>query len=325
VTTATVWERIPLGKTGIQISPIGIGAWSWGDRFFWGYGTDYSSADVQEAFDSGLENGVTWFDTAELYGLGTSERLLGELIHRDLSQFKARSGLERPLIATKFMPFPWRNYEGALFRGLRQSLERLNLPAVDLYQIHFPVPPLPVETWARWLAEIVEAGLARAVGVSNFSSAQMRRSHTVLEGRGIPLASNQVEYSLLNRKIERNGVLDACLELGATPIAYSPLGKGLLSGKYSPENPPPGLRGLRFNPAVLKRIQPLVGLLREIGVAYDKTPSQVALNWAIVKGTAPIPGAKNARQARENAGAMGWRLSPTEVELLDRASSLAQV
>jgi aryl-alcohol dehydrogenase-like predicted oxidoreductase len=151
----------------------------------------------------------------------------------------------------------------------------------------------------------------------------MLRAHEVLAKRGVPLASNQVEYSLLNRKVERNGVLGRCHELGATVIAYSPLAKGALTGKYTPEHPPSGLRRRMFSRERLASIQPLIGLLREIGTAHGgKTPAQVSLNWLLCKAVVPIPGAKNGRQAAENAAALGWRLSAAEVAALDQASQM---
>jgi aryl-alcohol dehydrogenase-like predicted oxidoreductase len=160
------------------------------------------------------------------------------------------------------------------------------------------------------------------VGVSNCSVEQMRRAHAALAKRGVVLASNQVEYSLLHRAPERNRLMQTCREMGVTLIAYSPLRKGLLSGKYTPENRPTGtFRSSLANRDYLARIQPLITLLREIGQAHGgKTPSQVALNWVMCKGALPIPGAKNVRQARENAGALGWQLSESEMTALDAAS-----
>jgi aryl-alcohol dehydrogenase-like predicted oxidoreductase len=208
-------------------------------------------------------------------------------------------------------------------KALERSLQRLGLPRVDLYQVHWPYPPVPIETWVLALADAAREGLIGAIGVSNYNAGQTRRAVAVLGRRGLTLASNQVEYSLLQRNIERNGVLDACWQLGVTVIAYSPLAMGLLAGRYGPANPPPGLRRrmyLRRDPAKLVALQEL---LREIGAARGKTPAQVALNWVICQGALPIPGAKTAHQARENAGALGWRLSPDELAALDRASSAA--
>jgi aryl-alcohol dehydrogenase-like predicted oxidoreductase len=170
------------------------------------------------------------------------------------------------------------------------------------------------------LGDVIEAGLARSVGVSNFDVAQMRRAHAVLAKRGIPLASNQVEYSLMQRAPERSGLTAACRELGVTLIAYSPIGKGMLSGKYSAQNPPPGPRALRYPPNRLAALQPTVERLQELARAYERTPSQIALNWLLCKGSVPIPGVKNARQVRDNAGALGWRLRDDDVRALDEVS-----
>lgn len=309
------FERVPLGATGMKISPLGIGTWAWGDTVFWQYGKGgYSDADLEAAYQASLAYGVNFFDTAEVYGLGRSERLLGRY---------ARQAGWPVVIASKFFPFPWRLSSLQLRRALRKSLDRLGMERIDLYQMHWPFPPVPIAAWMDGLADAVQAGLIRAVGVSNYNVDRMQRAHAALARRGIPLASNQVEYSLWQRKPETSGLLEVCRQLGVTLIAYSPLAQGLLTGKYTAENPPPGLRGRRYR-RDLPRIQPLTGLLREIGAAHgNKTSAQVALNWAICKGTVPIPGAKNARQARDNAGALGWRLSQDEVQALDRASARA--
>lgn len=310
-------DSVSLGSSDLNVSRLGIGTWAWGDRFYWGYGRGgYTDADLQAAFQASLAGGINLFDTAEIYGQGRSERLLGGFV---------QDGGTQALVATKFFPFPWRLRRASLLRALRGSLGRLGLERVDLYQIHWPYPPVSIETWMAGLADAVEAGLVQAVGVSNYSPEQTRRAHAALARRGIPLVSNQVQYSLLHRQPERDGLLDLCRELNVTLIAYSPLAMGLLTGKYTPENPLPGLRGRRFRRELLTQIRPLVALLGEIGQAHTgKTPAQVALNWIMCKGALPIPGAKNARQAQDNAGALGWYLSETEVAALDVASKRLQ-
>jgi aryl-alcohol dehydrogenase-like predicted oxidoreductase len=290
---------------------MGLGAWAWGDRTMWNYGHGYTDADIEAGFRTSLSKGINLIDTAEVYGGGRSERLLGQFL---------KSTSTPVLVATKFMPFPWRLSRRALMNSLDASLERLGLERVDLYQIHWPFPPISIETWAEEMAKAVQSGKTRAVGVSNYSKTQMQRAYTVLAKYEIPLASNQVEYHLLNRTVEKNGLLDRCKELGVRLIAYSPLAKGFLTGKYTPKNPPPGIRG-RGAVAKLERIQPLMQSLAEIGKKHgDKTPGQVALNWVICKGALPIPGAKTAQQAEQNAGAIGWRLTAEEVKALDDAS-----
>lgn len=290
---------------------MGLGAWAWGDRVIWHYGRDYTDDDIRAAFQTALEAGINLVDTAEVYGSGRSERLLGKFIKTT----------DKPvLVATKFMPYPWRLTRGAMSKALQRSLERLELEHVDLYQIHWPLPPFPVEYWVEGLAEMVKAKLTHAVGVSNYDKNQMQRAYTVLAKDDIPLASNQVEYHLLDRRIEKNGLLDRCHELGVRLIAYSPLAKALLTGKYSADNPPPGIRG-RAAAGILSRVGPLLQLMTEIGQEHgNKTPGQVALNWVICKGALPIPGAKTASQAAQNAAALGWRLTAEQVQALDQAS-----
>ncbi len=305
-------DLITLGKTDIRITRLGLGCWQWGDRMMWSYGKTHTDRDIHEAYQATLSAGINFFDTAEIYGRGRSERLLGEYLR------EPRPSAAPLVVATKFMPYPWRLHKGALHSALRASLKRLQLDRVDLYQIHFPFPPLPIATWANALADAVQAGMTRAVGVSNFNVAQMERAYEALARRGVALASNQVEYHLLDRYVERTGLVDLCHKLGVTVIAYSPLAKGLLTGKYTPGSRLPGARGFVVRRAKLERIQPLIARLREIGQSHSgKTPAQVAINWLIAKGTVPIPGAKNARQAAENAAALGWNLTPAEVSALE--------
>jgi aryl-alcohol dehydrogenase-like predicted oxidoreductase len=221
------------------------------------------------------------------------------------------------------MPFPWRLNRRSLLRALRGSLKRLGLAQVDLYQVHQPLPPVNVETWMAAMAEAVQAGLTRAVGVSNYDQSRMQRAFDALAREGVRLAGNQVEYSLVNRHVEKNGLLNKCLELGVRLIAYSPLGMGLLTGKYTVENPPQGIRAgvYNYNRRVIERMEPLMTAMKRIGSDHaGKTPAQVAINWVICKGALPIPGAKNVAQAEQNAGALDWRLTDEEVAALDAAA-----
>jgi aryl-alcohol dehydrogenase-like predicted oxidoreductase len=314
-------STVELGR-GLQIEPLGVGTWAWGTKRLWGYGGDYSEDDVVAAFHESLKRGVRLFDTAEIYGSGASERIIGSLIDEgDRSE-------PSPLIATKFAPLPYRFSPRSLLKALDGSLKRLRIETIALYQIHFPYSLLKIEGLMDALAEAVKEGKVRHVGVSNYSAAQMRRAHERLARHDVPLASNQVHYSLLNRVPETNGVLDACRDLDVTLIAYSPLAQGLLTGKYAPGARPAGLvRRLNrsFDEANLRKIGPLLEALHHIGEAYEKTSSQVALNWLVTqRGVLAIPGAKNERQARENAGALGWALAPEEVgelEILSRRLS----
>jgi len=291
---------------------MGVGAWSWGDRFLWAYGKDHGEEDIRAAFEVSLAAGINFYDTAETYGSGVSERILGRLV---------RAAGQPVVVATKYMPFPWRLGRAELGSALRRSLARLGLDHVDLYQMHWPFPPVPTETWMAAMLEVVDQGLVRSVGVSNYSVRQTERAQAALALGGVRLASNQVRFNLLDRKPERSGLLQLCRDMGVTLIAYSPLAQGLLSGKYTPETRPPGIRGLQVGRNRLAQVGALVERLRAIGQAHGgKTPAQVALNWVMAKGAVPIPGAKNARQASENAGAMGWRLTADEILELEDVS-----
>ncbi len=308
-----------LGASGIVVSSMGVGVWSWGDKSFWGYGQDYTREDVTLAYKACLDNGLNFFDTAEMYGRGESERILGKCIRED----------GRPvIIASKFAPLPNRLSARSLLEALDASLERLNVKTMDLYQIHWPYSLIGVDALMDALAQAVHSGKVRAVGVSNYGANLMRRAHARLARHDIPLASNQVHYNLIHRKPEKNGVLDACRELNVALIAYSPLEQGLLTGKYrivagqaiSVTGP------RRFTPAFRtsqrRKIEPLLQTMEDIATTHSKTVGQVALNWLLSKDECiiPIPGAKNVRQANENAGATGWRLTGEEFKQIDLAS-----
>jgi aryl-alcohol dehydrogenase-like predicted oxidoreductase len=286
---------------------LGCGTWQWGDRRLWNYGGDYGVREIQGAFEASLDAGVRFFDTAETYGRGRSEKLLGSFL--DGSEL---------VISTKFMPRPWRVWQMNLQFALEQSLRRLGLARVELYQIHFPDPPVPIEVWMDGLADAVERGLVRAVGVSNYNLEQTKRAQAALARRGVTLAALQRHYSLLDRSAEP--LLRYCREHGIRFIAWSPLEKGLLAGKYSVERPPVGERGRIYDRWYLRSITPLITRLRSIAAERGKTPAQIALNWTICRGALPIPGAKSAAQARENAGALGWRLTRDELSLLEETN-----
>lgn len=302
----------PLWKDGPVGHPLGVGAWAWGDRGYWGYSKTYTSEDVAQAYRASRQAGLTLFDTAELYGSGHSERLLGQLVSDNDDR-------ETVQIATKFAPWIYRvGRRGVLLGALEESLARLQMDRVELYQIHWSWPLVGDRAWLQDLAEAVRRGLVDAVGVSNYGPGQLRAAHRTLADLGVPLVTNQVQYSLAHRKPEESGLLDLCRELEVTIIAWSPLAQGLLTGKYVPGRPPPGIRGLRYR-RTLPKIKPVIAQLTEIGRGHDgRTPAQVALNWLVSKGTVPIPGAKNAAQAEHNAGGVGWDLSADEIAVLDQ-------
>jgi len=308
-----------LGHSSLIVPRLGVGAMTWGDPSGLArlhpaklaYGGALGYAEEKRAVEVSLAAGVTLFDTAAMYSNGAAERRLGELIHG-----------QPALVATKFPgSFFFRTED--MPKELESSLKRLERGSVDLYQHHFPNPRVDISRLMDLLADAAEAGKIKAVGVSNYSAHEMRLAHAALARRGIPLASNQVEYSLLHRQPEVNGVLEACRELGVTLIAYQPLASGLLTGKYLPGSRPSGLR--RFMPYFrrqnLEAVVPVVNLLKEIGGRYGKSPAQVALRWLIENPLVlPIPGAKDSKQAAANAETLSFRLTPEEVEALSRAT-----
>jgi aryl-alcohol dehydrogenase-like predicted oxidoreductase len=299
---------------------MGVGAMTWGDAkglarlhpAKTAYGGAHGYEEEKRALVLSMEAGVNLFDTAAMYSVGAAELRLGELARgKDV------------IIATKF-PGSFSFKEEDLPKQLEASLTRLGRTSVELYQHHFPMRRLSIPKLMNQLADAVEAGKVKAVGVSNYSVEQMREAHAALARRGIPLASNQVEYSLLHRQPEVNGVLDACRELGITLIAQSPLAGGMLTGKYSAQHRAGGFfrRILpQYNRKALDAIQPVIKLLREIGERYSKSPSQVALRWLIENPVVlPIPGAKNGKQAMENAEALAFSLTSDEVKALSQAT-----
>ena len=227
----------PLGRSDLIVPRLGVGAMTWGEAHGLArlhpakiaYGGAEGRDEERGAWEASIAAGVTLFDTAAMYAGGASERRLGEL------------SSDTALIATKFPATPWATADDMPIH-LADSLARLQRDHVDVYQHHFPSRRVDILRLMNLMADAVAAGQVRAVGVSNYSAEQMRQAHAALALRGIPLASNQVEYSLLHRRPETNGVLDACRELGVTLIAYQPLASGALTGKYTPTNRPRGLR-----------------------------------------------------------------------------------
>lgn len=309
-----------LGKTGIQVTPIGLGVMelSGGGGLLGNAFPVIPQAEKNAIVKAAMDGGINWFDTAELYGAGVSEHSLVE----GLKANAVHPG--EVVIATKWFP---------LFRTSRNIPKTISTRQrfldgfpIDLYYVHQPFGLSTPEYEMNAMADLVEAGKIRSIGVSNFNVERMRRAYDALQKRGLPLAANQMRYSLIDRRIETNGVLDAAREMGVTIVAYTPLGSGLLSGKY------------HKNPALIQnksfywrsRIQrqlvasrPLVAALEEIAQKYNATAAQVALNWLIWFNddlVVTIPGATKVQQAADNAGAMRFRLTDEELARLDELS-----
>ena len=311
-------ETITLGRSEVRVSRLGLGVMIWGEasgaqRFMpakSSYGGT-NAADEQAAFDASRAAEINFFDTAAMYSSGGSERRLGELAQgKDV------------VIATKFPLTPLARAQD-MPATLEASLGNLRRSSVDLYQHHFPSRRVDIPTLMGLMADAFDAGKIKAVGVSNYSATQMRTAYEALAQRGIPLASNQVQYSLLHRQPETNGVLDTCRELGITLIAYQPLASGALTGRYLDGTRPIGIRRFRepFRGPKFHALRPVVTLLRLLGDRYGKTPGQVALRWLLEQeNVVPIPGAKNAEQATHNAGALSFTLTREEIGYLNEAT-----
>lgn len=294
-----------LGRSGIKISSIGLGTWQWGSRE-WGYGRLYTKKDLLNSFQKARDAGINLIDTAEIYGLGTSEKLVAEAI---------RNCREDVIIATKVSP--WNLSHGSVIRAANRSLRRLGVDAIDLYQIHWPNPLVPIRGSMKAMKKLVREGKVRCVGVSNFNLKKMKSAQEALAP--LELASNQVKYNLLDRGIKAS-LLPYAQKERITIIAYSPLAKGLLSGKYTTASKPSSLvqqTSARFSKRNLARLTTLIQCLKDVAQAHKKTPSQAALNWLVAQqNVIAIPGAKTQESVVDNAGATDWRLSEDEVARL---------
>lgn len=313
-------QKRSLGQTELNVTPIGLGVMQFSGTagYFRFMFDDIEQPEMDDIVQAALEGGINWFDTAEIYGGGRSER--------GLAQALSDSGANDRdvIVATKWMPVL--RTASNIPRTIDTRIKNLGPYSIDLYYVHQPWGFSPPEEEMDAMADLVQAGIIRSVGVSNFNARQMSRAVRALEKRGLTLAANQVQYSLLHREIESNGVLDAARDLGVTIVAWGPLASGLLSGKFhrDPEvlQRTPFVRRRRMR-SQLQRTEPLIDALERIGANHQATPSQVALNWVIHfsgETIVAIPGASKAKQAREAAGVMTFKLTPDEMEELDQMS-----
>lgn len=308
-----------LGQTDVRITPIGLGVMQFSGRGIFRFMFPRLPAETMNSIvQAALDGGINWFDTAEVYGKGYSEQALAVALKA------AGQADDDVIVATKWFPF-FRTARN-IPRTISSRQRNLDGFTIDLYQIHQPYSFSSPEAEMNAMAELVKAGKIRSVGVSNFSAGQMRRAHAALAKHGLPLASNQVHYSLINRGIESNGILDAAKELGITIIAWSPLESGLLTGKFHKDP-----NTLRKRPVArrlllrrrLEKSRSLIVDLEEIAAAHGLTPAQVALNWLVNfhgDTVVAIPGASKVYHAQQNAGAMNFSLSEEEMARIDGLS-----
>ena len=318
-----------LGKTDIEVSPIGLGCWqfSQGKNMTGRMWSVLDQGTMDAVVDAALNGGVTWFDTAQAYGNGASERALSAALqHRGVKPGEV-------VVATKWLPIakPAKNIPHTI--GTRIAC--LQPYPIDLFQVHSPGSVSSIPAQMREMAKLVHAGKVRAVGVSNFSAKQMAQAAAALRDEGLTLASNQVRINLLDRRVESNGVLAAAQGLGVTLIAYSPLAQGVLTGRYHDD--PALVRALpwgrrsrlspssRFlTPEGLRRSAPLIAELRAVGEAHGASVAQVALAWLVTRygdTVVAIPGASRPEQAAATATAMDVRLTEAEMASIDGFSA----
>jgi aryl-alcohol dehydrogenase-like predicted oxidoreductase len=313
--TQPIIPKRRIGVSDLEVGVVGVGTWQWGDLAYWGGRNQSEPTDVSAAYAASMSRGANLLDTAEIYGSGKSERRIGEL----------RAGDARPaVVATKYFPVPTRWQLREVDAAIDGSLNRLGAECIDLYQVHWPMSVISHRRLLRRLAGAVHDGRIRYIGVSNFTARQMYRAHAVLAHEGVSLVSNQVSYSLLRRAPEVNGVLEACHDLGVTLIAYSPVGQGILTGKYGPAAQLPRKRRLArlVGGPTLERAMPVIETLRRIGSAMGITASQAAIAWTRRDSVVlPIVGERTAAQAKSNADAAEVTLDQEAIRELDSVSS----
>jgi aryl-alcohol dehydrogenase-like predicted oxidoreductase len=316
-------ELRALGVSELMVSPLGLGCWqfSGGAGLVGNYWPRLNEDAVREIVKCSLDGGINWFDTAEAYGWGESERVLAAAL------VSLGQGNSDVIIATKWWP-AFRT-AGSIIGTIDERLARLGGFPISLHQVHQPFGFSSVEKEMDAMARLVERKKVRYVGVSNFSAEQMRRADGRLRQLGLRLVSNQVRYSLLHRKIEANGVLESAKELGISIIASSPLAQGVLSAKYHDMKEgirhPSGYRRYLpdFSHLMLERTRPLISELKNVAERHGATPSQVALQWLISfhgESVVAIPGSTSPAQAKEDAASMNLLFSQDEMLEIDEAS-----
>ena len=292
------------------MAKIALGTWAWGAGAFGGDAVFSSKNDVENlkpVFDAAMKNGLNLWDTATVYGMGESEKILGS--------FVAGEKREDVEVSTKFTPQLAEVYENSVEKMALASIDRMGIDYIDMYWIH---NPMDVERWTPGLIPLLQSGKVKRVGVSNHNIAEIRRANEILGEAGFKVSAVQNHFSLLYRSSEKGGVLDYCKENGIEFWAYMVLEQGALSGKYNKENPLPeeSDRGKKYNP-VLSQLEALTNEMTAIGQKYGASCSQIGIAWAIAKGTLPIIGATKERHVIEAAEAAKIQLTAEEIAKLE--------
>ncbi len=308
-----------LGHSDLEVSPVGLGVMQFagGSGAFQSLFPAIPEEERVEIVKTALEGGINWFDTAELYSAGKSEKYLAGALD------ELGEASQKAIIATKWSPYL--RFAGNIKKTIQERLDKLNPYPIGLYQIHNPKSFSSPNAEMNAMADLVEGGKIRAIGVSNFNPDQMRKAQETLEKRGLGLASNQIQYNLLNRQIEFNGVMETARDLKISLIAWAPLASGILTGKFH-KNPEvlarmPAVRRKRSEKQ-LESSLPVIGVLDEIASKYGSEPAQVALSWLINQGQdiVAVTGASRVGHVLEGIGAMKLQLSEEDITRLDQVS-----
>lgn len=295
----------------MKLPKIALGAWSWGAGAAGGdqvFGNHLFEPELKPVFDKAIECGLNLWDTAAVYGEGTSESILGNFL-KDVRR-------EDVILSTKFTPQIAGDTPDAMQEMLDGSKERLHTEVIDIYWIH---NPFDVERWTPDLIPLAKSGQIKAIGVSNHNLAEIKRVNEILGKEGLRVSAVQNHFSLLHRSSQKAGILDYCKENGITFYAYMVLEQGALTGRFDTEHPfPEGTgRGDSYNPH-LKELEVLIDELRRIGKTHNASPAQIATAWAIAKGTLPIVGVTKVKQVEEAFAAAQIRLDEEEVSHLEK-------
>ena len=298
-------------KKQLSMTKIALGTWAWGAGAFGGdsvFGSNTNVENLKPVFDAAMRAGLNLWDTATVYGMGESEKIVG-MLAKDMKR-------EDVLISTKFTPQIAEIYENSVEKMADASIERMSCGYIDIYWIH---NPMDVERWTPGLIPLLKSGKVKRVGVSNHNIAEIRRANEILGEAGFRVSAVQNHFSLLYRSSEKGGVLDYCKENGMEFWAYMVLEQGALSGKYNKENPLPeeSDRGKKYNP-VLPQLEALTNEMTAIGQRYGASCSQIGIAWAIAKGTLPIIGATKERHVVEAAEAAKIKLTAEEMIRLEK-------
>jgi len=296
---------------GIPISPIGLGTISWGDASR-GFGTTFREKDAFDAFDRARKSGINFFDTAEVYGYKgqkyeqSAEEILGRFVAKNDD---VKNDSDEVVVGSKVFTIPWTNAlmgggirlgKESLVKAGKESVKRMGGRRMDVWSIHFPFPSFSQDALMSALEESLDLGLTRAVGVSNYNVEQLERAFEILEKRGIPLASNQIEYSVVNRKAEKEGLIQSCLDRDVKVVAHSPL-KALKTTEIEEKY------------VIMNKLCEFIGQVNGGG----KSKVSVMLNYCMAKGTIPIPGVKRVEHIEDIENAMGWTLDEESVLTID--------